>query len=216
MSTIKTDDEFWLENLYVLVDPNKLIDFYPSSTDTESKKLNSMVRLSLYISIALSVYHKNYNFFYILLATMLITYIIYKQKEHLENVSEKQTVPTYENPFMNFTMADYLNLDKDGNIKPKPKIQNPLDPKVAQDIDTKLSQGTFKDVSDLFNKNGSQRQFFTMPWTDPVNDREEFQNWLYKTGETCKENSQCLRYEDVRAKEFVFGNPDLNPSRIRK
>lgn len=216
MSNKLDPDVFWFENFYVLIDPNKVIDFYPSFYDSEVKRLNSIVRLSFYVSIVLSVYHKNYNFFYILLAALLVTYAVYKQKEHLENTVDVRTVPTYENPFMNFTMSDYLNLDKDGNIKAKPKIQDPLDPKVAQDIESKLNQGTFRDVSDIFNKNGSQRQFFTMPWTDPVNDREEFQNWLYKTGETCKENSKCLRYEDVRAKKFVFGNPDENPSKIMK
>lgn len=216
MSNVLDTDVFWFENLYVLIDPDKMIDFYPSPSDSEAKKLNSVVRLSFYVSIALSVYHKNYNFFYILLAAMLVTYVVYKQKEHLENASDKRTVPTYENPFMNFTMADYLNLNEDGSIKAKPKIQDPLDPKVSQDIQNKLNQGTFRDVSDLFNKNGSQRQFFTMPWTDPVNNREEFQNWLYKTGETCKENSKCLRYEDVRANKFVFGNTDKNPSKITK
>ena len=38
--------------------------------------------------------------------------------------------------------------------------------------------------------------FYTVPIRTVPNDQTEFANWLYKTGPTCKENSQnCTYYE---------------------
>ena len=55
-----------------------------------------------------------------------------------------------------------------------------------------------QDVDDLFGRYNSQRQFYTMPSTTVPNDQKSFAEWLYKTPETCKENSLCLKYEDNR------------------
>jgi hypothetical protein len=203
--------DFWLDKPSILVDPDKLFDFFPSKNDSIALQMNSIVRFSFYLSVVLSSYNKNYNYFYIMVIVMAITVLVYK-KEGLENTLVEETVPTMENPVMNFTMADILNVDEEENIKERPPIQDPLDPKVAKEIDRNLSLGSYRDVSDIFNKNSSQRQFFTMPWTDVVNDRHTFQNWLYKTGDTCKETS-CLRYEDIRQKSPIFPNEYDNPTR---
>ena len=50
-------------------------------------------------------------------------------------------------------------------------------------------------MSDIFGKNNSQRQFYTMPVTTIPNNQTQFANWLYKTEPTCKENNgeSCLR-----------------------
>ena len=59
----------------------------------------------------------------------------------------------------------------------------------------------------------SQRQFFTMPWTEIVNDRDSFQKWLYLSPETCKQNQEnCLNYEDLRSKRFVQVDENKNPN----
>ena len=52
----------------------------------------------------------------------------------------------------------------------------------------------YKDVSDIFSKNNSQRQFYTTPVTTIPNDQGSFADWLYKTPPTCKENNgnQCV------------------------
>jgi hypothetical protein len=70
-------------------------------------------------------------------------------------------------------------------------------------------------VDDLFNRNTSQRQFYTTPVTTIPNDQTGFARWLYKLPETCKENqSNCLKYEDIRFNRF---NPNIDRmERIRE
>ena len=59
-----------------------------------------------------------------------------------------------------------------------------------------LSNGNdslFRDVNDLFGKNNSQRQFYTVPGNSIPNDQDTFAKWLYATPKTCKEGNglQC-------------------------
>jgi hypothetical protein len=46
------------------------------------------------------------------------------------------------------------------------------------------------DPGDTFNRTQSQRQWVTMPSTTIPNDKESYQNWLYRVeGRTCKEGN---------------------------
>ena len=115
--------------------------------------------------------------------------------ETLENC----VAPTLDNPFMNMTMKDYLNTDKSGNIIERNPACDPNDPNIKKSIDAKFNNNLYRDVSDVFGKYNSQRQYFTMPWTQTIPDVDgNFKNWLYKSPKTCKENNNCIRYEDIR------------------
>ena len=50
------------------------------------------------------------------------------------------------------------------------------------------------DVNDIFGKNNSQRQFYTVPGNQVPNDQGSFAQWLYGTPKTCKEGNSiaCL------------------------
>ena len=55
----KISDEFWYDNPEVLLLSDKLTEFFPHKSFSLNEKLNSIVRLSLYISIVLIFYYKN-------------------------------------------------------------------------------------------------------------------------------------------------------------
>ena len=59
--------------------------------------------------------------------------------------------------------------------------------------DNIFSSGVYRDVNDLFGKNNSQRQFYTVPGNSIPNDQDKFAKWLYSTPKTCKEGNgfQC-------------------------
>lgn len=78
-------DLFWLDNKQLLIDRRKLYDFLPTVDMTLNEKLNSIVRLSLYFSVILSVLTNNINYIFIFLIACFITYIIYVFKEPNEN-----------------------------------------------------------------------------------------------------------------------------------
>ena len=67
---------------------NKLTEFFPTDNMTLDEKLNSIVRLSIYISIFLFVYNKNFNNIYFFLIALLITYFIHKSSNKKRKEAE--------------------------------------------------------------------------------------------------------------------------------
>ena len=129
-----------------------------------------------------------------------------------ENGDNKCTKPTIDNPFMNATMKDYMNFDNNGSIVDRPPACDPNDPEIKQMMDNSFSNNLYKDVSDVFGKMSSQRNYFTMPWTTIPNKQDEVARWLYLSPKTCKEDQDnCLQYEDLRGKRFMQINPERNP-----
>lgn len=220
-------DPFWYDNIEVLYQTDRLTEFFPTKDQTLEERLNSIMRLSLYVSILLYLHHKNYKYLSIALGVGLVTMYVYrnipntnvnKTIETLDPNPEVQqcTKPTLDNPFMNVTMKDYMNI-VDGKIVDRPPACNVNDTTVKKDMDTKFENNLYRDVDDVFGKFNSQRQFFTMPFTTIPNKQDEFARWLYASPRTCKEdNDYCLRYEDVRAKRPVFVNPNDNPSKSQQ
>ena len=101
--------------------------------------------------------------------------------------------PTEENPFMNPSINDY-------GVDNVPEACNVDDDEIKESITTCYNKNMFKDVSDVFEIENSQRQFFTVPQMNPP-DQTEFAKWLYNTDDICKaNNSKCLKYEDLRFK----------------
>jgi hypothetical protein len=267
----KETDPIWINNIQILLNVEKLTDFFPSKNQTQAERINSIVRLSFYVSLLLAVYHSNFKYFYIFIFFILFTYILYsnknEQKNELKQSEELQKInaeiqdnpqqmyedmlnnfepkleqfteklsteklsteklsddilktqakcyqPTQQNPFMNATMEDYLTFDNKGNIVDRPPACNPNDPSVKRKIDTLFDNNLFKDITDVWGKVNSQRNFYTNPSTTIPNDRDAFANWLYKTPKTCKEDQEfcsSLNFEDLRSNRFIFPNPTENP-----
>lgn len=124
-----------------------------------------------------------------------------KVKFNLEDYTkyEKATCrkPTKDNPFMNPLLND---------ISTYPELQpvacNADDEDVKEEIVDCYNEDLYRDVSDLFERQNSQRQFYTMPQTYP-NDQKSFADWCYKNDNICKvDQSNCLKYEDLRYKRL--------------
>lgn len=102
-------------------------------------------------------------------------------------------LPTAKNLFMNVLLDEY-------KYNPTRPAAAPVsDPLVKQTLDDYFRVQWFSDPTDVFGKNQGQRQFVTQPSTSIPNDRESYQNWLYKIpGKTCKEGGRdaCLAGTD--------------------
>ena len=118
-------------------------------------------------------------------------YEFYQNENELENEEKECLQPTPDNPFMNVQYDDYI---KNPNREAISKLNNYKNPNLEKLIEEKFNYNLYKDVSDIFSKNNSQRQFYTTPVTTIQNDQKSFANWLYKTPPTCKENNgnQCV------------------------
>jgi len=196
---IKNDD-FWFNDLSIILNKERLVEFFPASHMTNNEKLNSLLRFSLIATFILFLQKKNYNILLTPIVVALITLYIYKFNtiENILEINEKSKnyekstclKPTEENPFSNTLLTDVNNYTE--------KEEACLIEENSEEIEQHFNKGLFKDVGDLYGKNNSQRQFFTMPNTNEYGvksgDTVKFANWLYNTGEsTCKEDtSKCV------------------------
>ena len=102
-------------------------------------------------------------------------------------------LPTKDNPFMNPVLSN-VSLEPDD-----PQIACNSDDDAIKDKMTKcFDENLYRDVEDLFDRENSQRQFYTVPQQNP-NDQTSFANWCYKSDNICKvDQGKCLKYEDLR------------------
>lgn len=217
---------FWYYNPEILFSKENLIDFIPTNDITKSENLNSILRLSIYISIIMFISRKNILVFFIPILTAIITIYLHHWsmvKTKIEKVSilsddselEKKLypndcqVPTEEDILMNTKVSDLNN----PNSNKKPACQ--LTDEIIKKQDELLTKSVYRDVNDIYGKNNSQRQFFTMPDTSKefgisAGNTELLAKWLYSTGPTCKEdtmrctNSRSLINEDLRRKRGII------------
>lgn len=111
----------------------------------------------------------------------------------------KKRKPTTDNPYVNPSVADFNteNLLAEDII---PAASNADDEDIKNDMVLKFNEDIYRDIEDVFDKQNSQRQFYTIAHNIP-NDQEAFARWCYKFPTTCKTNQErCLRYEDLRTK----------------
>ena len=122
---------FWYNHPNILYDKNYLFEIFPIKEYDLVRKLNAILRFSIYYSIIVYCYRRNTNIFAVPLITALVTYLIWKKNigiqsdafdanlrndvpnlVTLEDHNLGCTLPNKENPFMNPTFNDY----KDGNL----------------------------------------------------------------------------------------------------
>ena len=108
----------------------------------------------------------------------------------LNDLNTECRIPTKENPFMNPTLADYGT-----NLPPPPKsCPSYNNTGVQRRVEELFNEDLYRDVNDVFGKNNSQRQFYTVPGNQVPNDQGSFAQWCYGTPPTCKEGNKiaCL------------------------
>ena len=193
-------DKFWSENPSILFQKNRLIEFFPMSEMTLVEKLNAITRLGIYLGVILYFATGNYLYLFITIIIGAFTLFIFKtqmgnmelyfnsynsqtNKNNKRVLEEKPcTKPTTNNPFMNF------NIITDKRDK-EPACKSWDSKKIQKQVENKFGYNLYRDVSDLYNKSNSQRQYYTMPSTTMPNDQTAFAKWCYNTGPTCKEKT---------------------------
>ena len=201
---------FWYESPSILYQTRNLTEIFPSHNFDMTRKLNALVRLSVYFAIIMYVMHKDKKYMVLPVIVMGITWVIhYKNKENnkkdimkmsindqlanavkLNDLETECRIPSKDNPFMNPTYTDY---GSDGPPPPKacPSYNNVGVQRRVEDL---FNEDLYRDVNDIFGKSNSQRQFYTVPGSQVPNDQGSFAQWLYGTPPTCKEGNRaaCL------------------------
>jgi len=216
------NDKFWFQEPEILL--TKFMDFFPSKRMSTVERLNSIVRLSVYVTIALILLKNAVWPVYITLVSLALTLFIYNNvKEQFdsadladneaidESTGEKCTMPTTLNPYMNVTMDE---ISDNPDRAPACNILNPM---VSGQVDEKFAEGLYRDVDDIFGRDASIN-FWSNPSTTIPGDQNKFANWLYGNMPSCKEDSAfCGRTQhySLRSQRQEFVNPEsgvtINP-----
>ena len=197
----------WTENISILYEKRYIFEVLPNKKFDFNRKLNSLLRLSIYYTIIMYLLDRtNTNTLFIPVIVAAITFVLkkfYKNKVIEEStiiVNEGETIVDKEinmedsdgcrmssenNPFMNPPL-----FNNSGNIK---SCQSYNNKEVQRQIEKNFNKDLYKDANDIFGKNNSQRQFYSVPGKSIPNDQESFAKWLYSTPPTCKEGNgvQC-------------------------
>ena len=194
----------WFKDPRGFVSGPSLVKFFPATDMTLVEKLNALLRLSLYFSIALLILGRGPNALIAPLLVAVVTFIVYtgtctnltklSSKSAIEPANEpfakdahpmskttsrkKCTQPTRDNPFMNVLPLDPPTRGPACDIQA---------PGVANKVERLFDQGLLaRDSDDIFNRNSNSRQFVANPVTTITNDQTGFARWLFKVDTAVK------------------------------
>ena len=217
---MEVTDKIWTQDVTVLYQNNRIREIIPVEDMTLAEKLNSLMRLSIIAGVILTVLTSDYKYLY---APIIMAFIqigaIHMEPDMIKDSTEKFSPvdninfnepeevkemikpeersniighnkvcikPTKENPFMNA-------MTYDSRYKQSACASYDIE-KLQKNIDEFFNDNLYKDISDIYNKRSSQRQFFTMPYTTFPNDSGNFAKWLYGEPNTCKEGKLMFMY----------------------
>ena len=225
-------EPFWYDDFSILYNIEYLTKFYPSKTMPLVEQLNAAVRFSIYFSILLYLYKGISSVFYIPIFTLLVTYYIWKKQPPAElrfdeafNGSPEVNglKPTYDNPFMNpnLIVPDPKTFLQKSKKKVKFDVNHHLDTvediQIKQAVEDKFDARLYQSVSDVFNTENSQRQFYHVPSRTFPNDQNAFAKWCYGVDKTCKagDSPECLLYDDeLRGHASIEDIRETGPSSV--
>jgi hypothetical protein len=173
-------DPFWFNDIYILIKKDRLTEFFPTKDQTLEERFNALVRLSLYSSIILFYYHKNYRYLSIFIAALLITYFIYINDINVNDINVNDinvndinvNNQNVNNQNVNVSGTKRANIERESfetESCTKPTLDNPFmnvtmkdylneDPKTNAIVDRPkacdISDETIKkSMDDMFNNN---------------------------------------------------------------
>lgn len=190
-------EKIWYEDVVRFLSPPQLFHILPLQTMTLEEKLNAITRFCLYLGVILSLVNLNAKFLFIGILAGLVSFVIYefekKERKTAETFLRNNDIDivhnrlcsrsTVENPFMNPTIVDIQDRPD------RPEACSVSSCVVQEAIDKNYEKRVFRDVNDIFGRDISAREFYTVPSTTIPNKQDVFAEWLYGTGATCKEGN---------------------------
>lgn len=191
-------EKIWYDDIGGFLSSDKVFEVFPLQTMTLEQKINSMIRFLMYIGIILSLVRISTIYLLIPIIALAISYPIYEFERSQKYVAEKFlknnnidivdqklcTSSSVENPFMNPTIVDIQ--DSPNKLE---ACKSATNDKIKNVVEKNFSKRVMKDVTDIWGRNYSAREFYTVPSTTIPNKQDEYAEWLYGTGATCKEGN---------------------------
>lgn len=206
-------EPFWYDDFSVLYDIQYITKFYPSQSMNYTEKLNASMRFVIYFTFLLMFFKQNAQFIYLIPLALLISYYLYQKKDLFEKKElfngaylDNKMNPTYDNPFANPNLIVHQKEQYLPKQNPNKKVRFDVnhhmdtndDIQRNADMNEKFNARLYMNVSDVFEKEASQRTFYSVPVRTYPNDQTAFAQWCYGLSGTCKggEYKKCLNYND--------------------
>lgn len=158
-----------------------LQDFWPLPEQNYAARVNSVVRLIIYTCGIMYIYNRRPVYLaYGVIAICILAYVYASTTNNAWGSFEgfvgapdprQCTQPTADNPFMNRLVFDDPN---------KPPACNPFE--VKEDTRKFFNQDLWRNASDVWQKQNSQREYYTMPCTTAIPDTKKFAEFCYGGG----------------------------------
>jgi len=218
---------FWINDLSIIFNKNHFLEVIPLSNMKFNNKLNAIFRLSIYYFVIITLMKKNMNNIIVPIVVGVVTVLLYNYHKRIHNINESNEninnngnngnngnissnnnsgvegckMPTKDNPFMNPTFQDFGS----GNMEHSCSSYNNS---VIRDLERmNYDNGLYKDQFDIYGKEHSNRQFYTMPVNSIVNDQGSFAEWCYGRPPTCKEGNGIQCVANLPSSQNVSGGP---------
>lgn len=196
-------EKIWYDDPSTFITYENYFTVLPTQEMTVEEKINALLRFFLYLGVILALIRTDYRYIFFGIIVAIISIFLYeherKQLAHVEKFLYNNNLDvvnnkvcarsTIDNPFMNPSIADISDNPM------RPEACDLGDDRVQHIVDSNFAERLFKDVSDLYGKAASRRQFYTMPSTTIPNNQGGFAEWCYGHGRTCQEGNgvQCNR-----------------------
>jgi len=196
-------EKIWYEDLVHFLGTDNYYHIIPMASYSLAEKLNAVLRFFLYLGILLAIVNLDSRYLFFGIIAAIITIGLYQYENAKASISEKFlkrkgltivenaacSVSTKTNPFANVLISDY---DEKPDRPAACSIENE---RIESNVKENFNDWVFRDVKDIYNNRGSQRQFYTMPNTTIPNNQTGFAEWLFGVGPGCKEGDgpQCER-----------------------
>lgn len=183
--------ELWYHNPKVLLD--KPEDFFPNKNLNRTEKINSLARFSIYYTVLILISKQDSKWLSVGIIIMLISAFLgttesFTSKDKTISPNQCQK-PTKDNPFMNYTVGDLIETPN----RPRACKYD----EVKDEMRKEFRSHVYSDSSDLWGKFISDRNYYTMPNTEVVNDQTGFALWCFGNSGECKSlGTNCLKFMD--------------------
>lgn len=192
-------EKFWLDDIIQFFsNTSTIMKIIPQKNMNLIEQMNSVFRFSIYFSLIVFIIHQDIRTFFFAVFVGFFTIFIktYAEKENSDKkqILEKMHIgedkqgrcvlPTYNNPFMNVTLKDRREFPN------RPPACNVTKNSVKNKMEEEFNKHGYRDIGDIYGKNNSYRQFYTMPVTTIPNNQKEFAEALYMKNPTVVSNKQ--------------------------
>lgn len=180
-------DKIWYEDVRVL--PARWREFFPNAEQTAEERVNALVRLVAYATLAVFVYNREVRTLVLGAGVVAVVSVAFghRGKEAYpvpqpplvaKAAASGCTPPTRDNPFANVLLTELG----------KPRAPACAYDDVKSSVKSHFNTGLLRNVTDVYEAENSQRQFYSMPVTTTIPDTGAFANFLFGDMRSCKQN----------------------------